>query len=502
MALDMNTPKASILLPVWMKRKTLILLSAVLTLCPAYSAQEPPERKPNIVLVMADDLGWGDAGCMNPASKIPTPNLDRVAAAGMRFLDAHSPSAVCTPTRYGLLTGRYAWRTHLKAWVLGGASPALIEEGRTTLASMLSDAGYYTMGIGKWHLGLGLAKSTDFDAPLRPGPVSCGFDTYFGIPASLDMPPYVWILDEGLVQAPTGLLPGEKHRRQDGLGFYRKGAAAPDFRMHEVLPRVEQKAVEWIERAQRDQPEQPFFLYLALPAPHTPWVPVAPHLGASEAGWYGDFVHQVDGTVGSVLAALRRTGFADNTLLIVTSDNGSHWLEKDERTFGHMANGDWRGQKADIHEGGHRVPFLVRWPGKTPAGSVCPDLVCLTDVFATLAELVEHPLGDAEAEDSISLLPALRGEESSGSARKEVVHHSGGGMFAVRSGPWKLILGLGSGGFTQPKHIKATDGGPKGQLYHLERDPKEEKNLWSEQPEVVARLTEKLNVWRDSGSTR
>ena len=484
-----------------MHMRTVVILLG-LALCPLVQAQEASSRRPNIVLIMADDLGWGDAGCMNPASKIPTPNIDRVAAEGMRFTDAHSPSAVCTPTRYGLLTGRYAWRTHLKAWVLGGESPALIEEGRSTLASMLSGAGYHTFGVGKWHLGLGSAKSTDFSMPLRPGPISCGFDTYFGIPASLDMAPYVWILDEGIVQQPSAALPGEKHRRQKGAGFYRKGAAAPDFRMHEVLPRVESQAVEWIERAARDNPERPFFCYMPLPAPHTPWVPVAPHLGSSAAGWYGDFVHQVDSVIGSVLDALDRTGMASNTLLIVTSDNGSHWLQADEKHFEHLANGDWRGQKADIHEGGHRVPFLVRWPGKAPAGVVRADLVCLTDLFATFAELTEQPIAEGEAEDSFSMLPVLHGQEAGPSARSEVVHHSGAGVFAVRSGPWKLILGLGSGGFTNPKQVKAIAGGPKGQLYNLELDPSESDNLWSEQPEIVTRLTAKLNAWREAGRTR
>lgn len=474
----------------------------MLALCSWASAQEASSRHPNIVVIMADDLGWGDLGCMNPASKIPTPNMDRIAAEGMRFTDAHSPSAVCTPTRYGLLTGRYAWRSSLKRWVLGGASPALIEEGRSTLPSLLGAAGYHTFGVGKWHLGLGSAKSTDFSKPLRPGPISCGFDTYFGIPASLDMAPYVWILDEGVVQQATTSLPGEKHRRQEGLGFYRKGAAAPDFRMHEVLPRVEAQTVEWIERAARDHPDQPFFCYMPLPAPHTPWVPVAPHLGSSEAGWYGDFVHQVDSVIGSVIDTLDRTGLAQDTLLIITSDNGSHWLEADEENFGHMANGDWRGQKADIHEGGHRVPFLVRWPGKTPAGSVRADLVCLTDLFATFAEVVSHPLAEDEAEDSFSLLPILRGQEPGSSARREVVNHSGAGVFALRSGPWKLILGLGSGGFTTPKKIQPKDGEPTGQLYNLDQDPSESNNLWSKHPEIVDRLAAKLSGWKEAGRTR
>jgi arylsulfatase A-like enzyme len=411
------------------------------------------------------------------------PNLDRLATEGMRFTDAHTPSSVCTPTRYGLLTGRYCWRSTLKKGVLSGYSPALIEPGRPTLASFLKQQGYRTAGIGKWHLGLGTAKKTDYAQPLTPGPVTAGFDYYFGIPASLDMPPYVYVENEHPLEAPTETVADSKHQRAGGEGFYRGGPIAPGLKHIEVLPKLASKAEEFL-RAQTT--EQPFFLYVPLTSPHTPWLPDASARGRTKVGDYGDFVAQTDDAIGRILKTLADTGLAENTLVIVTSDNGSDWPPGDIQRWGHRANANWRGQKADGWEGGHRVPFVVRWPGKVKAGSTSDAVICLTDIFATVAEVIGQKAPEA-AEDSQSFLPILEGRQEK--SRDVIVHHAIDGTFAIRQGSWKLITALGSHGFSEPKNVVPTPDGPKGQLYDLAADPGETNNLWLKEPARVESLT-------------
>jgi len=461
----------------------------------------PAPRRPNVVVVLADDLGFGDPRCYNPESRIQTPHIDRLAREGTRFTDAHSPSAVCTPTRYGLLTGRYAWRTRLKSGVLVGESANLIDPERLTLPELLREQGYRTIGVGKWHLGLGENEPVDWTRPLRPGPIDHGFDTFFGIPASLDFAPYVYILDDRVVQLPSERIEQSEHRRQGGGGFWRAGAIAPDFRHAEVLPRLVERSIEAIERVTRERPEQPFFLYLALTAPHTPWLPSEAFVGATEIGPYGDFVAQVDAGLGEVLATLERLAIADDTLVVFTSDNGSHWPRSDVERYGHAANGPYRGQKADIWEGGHRVPFLARWPGRVPPGRVCDDLLVLTDLMATCATLAGVELPNDAGEDSFDQSGALLGTAGV-PARDSAVLHSLDGTFAVRKGRWKLIEGLGSGGFTQPKRVEPVAGGSRGQLYDLGVDPAEERNLWLELPDTVAELAALLEFQRSSGRSR
>ncbi len=481
--------------------RSLIRLLASVALIVTVDAQESASAPPNMVVILADDLGLGDLGCYNPASKIPTPNLDALAAAGLRFTDAHSPSAVCTPTRYGVLTGRYAWRTKLKTGVLWGYDPCLIDPERLTLPAALHQVGYRTGAVGKWHLGFGNTKPVDFSQPLHPGPLDLGFDEFFGIPASLDIPPYVYVLGDRAIQDPTATVEGSAHRRQGGGGFWRKGAAGPDFRHAEVLPRFGFRAVEFIERSVRTDPDQPFFLYLALSAPHTPWLPSEAFSGTSEVEHYGDFVCQVDALVGRVLAALERMGVADETLVVFTSDNGSHWPDADIQRHGHDANLGYRGQKADIWEGGHRVPFVVRWPGMIPPGRESAFLLSLTDIYATLCGFAHVGLPADAAEDSYDQTLAFLSTEE-GTGRRDAIQHSINGTFALRSGPWKLIEGLGSGGFTSPKTVQPTEGGPTGQLYHLGRDPWETTNLWLDEPEIVEEMRARLQAQRDAGRTR
>jgi len=446
--------------------------------------------RPNIVYILADDLGWGDLGCYNRESAVPTPNADRLASEGVRFTDMHSPSAVCTPTRYGILTGRYCWRSSLKKGVLWGYSPNLIELDRLTLPALLKARGYRTAGIGKWHLGLGNREKTDYTQPLRPGPVDHGFDSYFGIPASLDMEPYLYFENDRVVEQPTARTDGSSSPR--GV-FWRPGPIAPGFRIDEVLPTLTGKAVEFIRSAH----SQPYFLYLALSGPHTPWLPHAKYRNRSGAGTYGDFVAMVDDMLGRVLEAVGKC----NMLVVFTSDNGADWKIEDKARFAHRANANWRGEKADIWDGGHRIPFLARWPGKIAAGSVSEQLGCLTDFTATAAALTGFDLPRNAAEDSFNLLPAYLGAARR-PIREAIVHHSNDGMFSIRQGKWKLELGLGSGGFTPPAHIDPEPGGPIGQLYDLESDPAEAVNLYQKHPEVVSKLTALLERYQKQGYSR
>lgn len=454
------------------------------------------KRLPNIVYILADDLGWGDLRCYNPETAIPTPNADRFAAEGMRFTDMHSASAVCTPTRYAILTGRYCWRTSLKKGVLWGYSPNLIEKGRLTVPEMLRRQGYYTAGVGKWHLGLGEGEKTDYSKPLQPGPRDHGFDYYFGIPASLDMDPYVWFENDHVLEQPTSHTPGQNQPR--GV-FWREGPIAPKFDIPQVLPTIAGKAESIIrERAGR---QQPFFLYMALTAPHTPWLPLKEYQGRSKAGIYGDFVAQVDAVLGKILKTLDETGEARNTLVVFTSDNGADWKEEDKQKFAHRANANWRGEKADTWDGGHRIPFIARWPGAIPAGSVSSQLGCLSDLMATAAAITGFKPPRDAAEDSYNLLPALR-NEAKAPIREAIVHHSNLGIFAIREGTWKLIFELGSGGFSTPQHVDPKPDGPKGQLYNLENDPAESKNLWLERQDTVRKLTALLERYQRQGYSR
>lgn len=453
--------------------------------------------KPNVVYILADDLGWGDIDVYNAHSAVPTPHCNAFARESMRFTDMHASSAVCTPSRYSILTGRYSWRSRLKKGVLGGDSPNLIEPGRMTVPSMLKEEGYYTAGVGKWHLGLGDAAKTDYTQALRPGPISHGFDYYFGIPASLDMAPYLYFENEHAVQQPTVSDPGSKTPRGH---FWRAGLRAPDFDIPQVLPTLTDKAVEILQQRAQHK-EQPFFLYFAMPSPHTPWVPLPPYQGKSGAGDYGDYVVEVDAMIGRVLDTVHELGMDDNTLVIVTSDNGADWKPEDIARYPHRANADWRGEKADIWEAGHRIPFLARWPGHIPANTVCDETASLTDLMGTLAAILHRPLPPDAGEDSFNILPALL-RQTHAPIRKDIIELSNSGMFSIREGDWKLELGLGSGGFTAPVTVEPAPGGVQGQLYNLHDDPHELYNLWAQRPDIVTRLTTLLNQYKDSGHTR
>lgn len=454
-------------------------------------------KRPNFVFILADDMGWGDPTAFNAASGASTPNIDRLARQGMRFTDMHSSSSVCTPSRYSILTGRYCWRSRLKKGVTGGFDPSLIEAGRLTVAGLLQRAGYYTAGVGKWHLGLGDTKPVDFSKPFHPAPTDHGFDTYFGIPASLDIPPYLYFENDRALAAPTVRTEGKK----EGGVFWRAGEMAPGFDFEAVVPTLTDKAVQVLDQRAK-APDQPFFLYFPLPSPHTPWLPTADFKGSSKAGLYGDYVRETDAMVGRVLDALERNGQAPDTVVIFTSDNGAHWKPDDQRQFpNHKANGDWRGMKADVWEGGHRIPFVIRWPGQVAPGTTSTETASLTDFMATAAAIAGASLPEDAAEDSFDLTPALK-RTNRKPIRSSIIDHSIDGMFTIRQGDWKLALGLGSGGFSHPARIDPAPGGPQGQLYDLARDPGEKTNVWAEHPEIVARLTALLAAQQQAGRTR
>lgn len=455
----------------------LATIAGASTACQGNETSGAAPDRPHVVIIFVDDMGYGDLGSYNPGSKIPTPHIDRLAAEGMRFTNAHAPGALCHPSRYGLLTGRFPFRTDVRKW----PTQPLIEEGQTTIASLLRDAGYNTAMVGKWHLGF---AEDGYDKPLPGGPIDRGFQSFFGMRASTDIPPYFYIRGDRAVEPPTDHI---EANQSDGWSpiqgaFWRGGGIAPDLELIEVLPRFTDEGIKVIED---HDPAEPLMLYLAYPAPHTPWLPTPEFEGKSGAGMYGDFMMMTDYEVGRVVEALRVAGMLDDTLLIFTSDNGPVWYPEDVERFGHDSLGGLRGMKGDAWEGGHRMPFIVRWPGRVEAGANSDQIICFTDLLATFAEIVGRELPDGAGPDSISFLPALEGETF---PRPPIVMESGSRLMLIRSGPWKFIDGLGSGGFSRPSRITPEPGDPRGQLYNLDTDPGETTNLYFEHPEIVERL--------------
>lgn len=460
---------------------------AVLSGC----AQQPQEqKKPNIVFIFADDMGYGDVSAFNENSKIQTTNIDRIANEGVAFTDAHSSSSVSTPSRYSLLTGRYNWRSDLKSGVLMGYNKALIAPDRRTIASVLRDQGYQTACIGKWHLGwdwnnIEAGKdSVDFSKPITNGPTTRGFDYFYGIIASLDMAPYVYVEND----MPTAL--PDRETVNDGMKYWRKGPTASDFDHEQTLPNFINRAVDYIHDKSKD--DKPFYLYLPLPAPHTPILPIKEYQGKSGLNPYGDFVLMVDDMVGKVMNALKEAGVDDNTILVFSTDNGcSPQAKFDElQEKGHYPSYIYRGHKADLFDGGHRIPCAVRWPAKIKPHTV-NQTVCLTDFFATFATIADYQLKDSEGEDSYNILPLLLNEKEGDVIREATVHHSINGDFTIRKGKWKLLLSPSSGGWSFPKpgtDDEVIETLPLIQLYNMKTDPAEKNNVYAEHPEVVKEL--------------
>ena len=467
-------------------------------------------KLPNIVILYADDLGYGDLSIQNPDGKIPTPHLDQLAREGTRFTDAHSSSGICTPSRYALLTGRYHWRKF--HGIVGSFGPPVIENQRLTLAEVLRERGYHTACIGKWHLGWDWQAIRQRDATprvgargnhgLRPedfdwsqsitgGPLTHGFDHYFGDDVP-NFPPYTWIENDHVVIRPTTSL-RENPPTAEGQWEARPGPMAEGWRLDAVMPTLTERAVSWIR--QRRTESQPFFLYFAFTSPHAPIVPVAEFAGQSQAGGYGDYVVQTDASVGRVLQALDENGFRENTLVLFSSDNGpEQYAYERVRRYRHRSAGPLRGVKRDLWEGGHRVPFLARWPGRVPVGRVCHGLISQIDVMATLAAVVEYNLPDSAADDSLNQLALLTGTGES--ARTSLVHNTHADHYAIREGPW-LLINAKSGDVTRvPAWYYESEGFQENRqemaLYDLTSDVGQRDNVCRQYPERAERMRKLL----------
>jgi len=482
-------------------------------------ARAAAPEKPNVVVILADDLGYGDLGCYG-ATKVQTPHCDRLAREGMRFTDAHSPASVCTPTRYNLLTGRYAWRTWEPHSCVWSDDPLLIDTDRLTVARLLQGAGYRTACIGKWHLGFGAPGmpgwdqrlGPDYNGDLKPGPLEVGFDYFFGIP-HVGQFPHVFIENHGVVglkpddpmrlildpKMPERRTHRERAKRTPAHTF--TGGKDALYQHEELALKLTEKAVAWIE----EQGSKPFFLYFALRNVHAPLTPNPRFRGTSQIGIYGEFIREMDWCVGEILQALDRRGLADKTLVLFSSDNGAVQMGHRPADIvdyqGHRANGPLRGQKTEAYEGGHRVPLLVRWPGHIRAGASSAALVALTDVLATTAELLNRPLPPDAGEDSFSFLPTLLNRPPAGPTRDTLVMSSMQGLWAIRRGDWKLILGQGGGGLGWDAARSQPDE-PPGQLYHLADDLAERTNLYTRQPDKVAELKTLLARLQTAGTSR
>ena len=449
--------------------RILIVLFALAVLSLPVWASE----RPNIVYVLADDFGYGDSGCYNTRCQIPTPNIDRLAREGIRFTDAHSGSAVCSPTLYGILTGRYAWRTRLRRGVLGPYDPPLISADRLTVPAFLKKQGYQTACVGKWHLGWDWPSQDGkvvFDRLIAGGPTARGFDCYFGTDVP-NYPPYCFIENERTVGQPTA----EKTTR-DLNG--RPWPMLPGWKFDAILPALSQKAVAFI--ADQARARKPFFLYFPLTSPHEPIAPSARFKGKSGISDLADFMMETDWALGEVLSALKKHGVENDTLIFFTADNGHapYTGLPALRKAGHSVSGPLRGFKADLWEGGHRVPFLVRWPGKVKAGSICSEPICHTNLLATCAEVLGASPPSAAGEDSFSILPLLQGGQPERPTHEAVVHQAANGELAIRQGNWKLLF---------LAEQKAKDG--KVALYELATDLGETKDVHADQADVVKRLT-------------
>lgn len=483
--------------------------------------------KPNIIIIYTDDQGYGDVGALNPQARFQTPNMDKIANEGVIFTDGHSSDGVCTPSRYSLLTGRYSWRTSLKKGVLRADGPCLIESDRMTIASLLGDNGYNTAMVGKWHLQMEFVgekgKDRNWSAPFKDGPIEHGFDYFFGIPASMNYgiltylendqvldPPVLWTKKKA-VNDPRSFRDNVRPNDYRMTPPYRREAGegggwievAPSFNDELVLETFVTKAVDYINKAAKEaKAGKPFFLYLPLTSPHLPHCTHPDFKGKSSCGNYGDFIEETDYRVGQVLDALEANKITENTLIIFSSDNGAETnYSYHKEIYQHHSSLHFKGGKRDIYEGGHRVPFLMRWPAVIKAGSTVDIPVCQTDYLATVADIVGVSLPENAGEDSYSLLPAMTREITDNTLRGPLVHHSASGHFAIREGKWKLNLFRGSGGSLKPSFIDPQEGEPLYELYDLEADPGETQNLFFIHPDIVDRLKRKITKIVERGRT-
>jgi arylsulfatase A-like enzyme len=495
-------------------KNTLTLLTALLlALCfgnvPAalHAADIPRTEKPNIIVILSDDYGWGSAGCCGAPAQLKTPNLDRLAREGRRFTNAYAPGSVCSPTRYGLMTGRYYWRASVKdGTVLSGAAPLHIETNRLTLASLCKSQGYRTGAFGKWHLGLQTGTDkTDWNKPLSPGPLAVGFDYFYGLAANPWNGPHTFIENEDLI----GRIPGQVVAITGNREAATTSGILKQFEVDHIMETLTGKVTGWIEANRAE----PFFVYYAPNAIHEPVAPNRKFTG-SPYGKYGDFIQELDWSVGQVLATVDKLKLADNTLIIFTSDNGGVVNRNNQHAAaaidaGLAINGVLRGGKHDIWEGGFREPFLVRWPGKVPAGTVSNQVICLTDVLATLAHVLDVPLPKGNAEDSFDAWRAFTEEKPGSAAREHVIVQAADATYAIRVGDWKLIERVDSPQFEHrnrgaaAKAAKRAESAPKqNELFNLQEDVAEAKDIFAANTDRAAQMKKILSEARDRGYTR
>ncbi len=460
--------------------------------------------KPNIIYILADDMGYGDVSALNPNCPFKTKNIDSLCENGITFKDAHATSAVCTPSRYSILTGRYNWRSDLKNGVLGGYSRALIEDNRLTIANMLKENGYKTCAIGKWHLGMNFktdetfeiapnfaeCKGVDYSGKIEKSPNYYGFDYFYGISASLDMPPYIYIENEHFTNTPT------KYTEGTGKGFWRYGPTSEDFIHSEVLSHLTNKVLKKIE----EYKENPFFIYFPMPAPHSPILPSNEFLGKSNTNEYGDFILMCDSMIGKIINKLKDLNIEDNTIIVFTADNGCSLIAdfNELKYYGHNPSYIFRGNKSDIYEGGHRIPLIIQWKNKIKPNIKSNSIVCLSDFFATIADYLNWKIPENTAEDSISNL-SIWLENKDKEVREDIIHQSIDGSLSIRKGKYKLELCPGSGGWSYPTLEDITEDMPKFQLYDLEKDISETNNIIEEHKDIAQELTNKLATYIKNG---
>ena len=519
-----------------MKKTLVVLLCCQIVGIPIAMAQHNLGSKPNVIIILADDMGYGDISSNNPSARTRTPNIDKMAQKSVVFTDAHSAGAVCIPSRYGLITGRYYFRLPQRQDYLGYLQP-LIEPGRETIGTLMQRAGYTTAAVGKWHLGLNwqlkdnskpqiptqsdkTVTNTDFSRDVSGGPNSLGFNYSYILPASLDMPPYVFVKNNRVVDPnviPTAdaykrTLPDtefvwdRKHTTKDDVYWergiwWRNGEMSKSFDMENSMDTLVAQGLSFIEGQAKGNPEKPFMLYLALTGPHTPWLANKQFKGNSSMGAYGDFVAQVDNYVAQVNAKLKELKIDDNTIVIFTSDNGAPWGEEDIQAYSHQSNFPKRGQKGDIYEGGHHIPLIVQWPREIKKKFIYTQTVSLVDFMATFSEMTGQPVSRNYGEDSFSFYKVIK-NQSSAAVRDQIIYISSRNLHAIKKDEWKYIDGLGSGGFTEPGRLKPANGGPIGQLYNLNSDPEEKDNLYLKYPSKVKELKALLDKLKMQGYSK
>ncbi len=477
------------------------------------------DKLPNIVIIYADDMGYGDLNCQNSKSKIPTPNLDQLASEGMRFTDAHSSSGICSPSRFALLTGTYHWRRQHD--IVGAFGTPFFKDSDITLPQVLKTQGYTTACIGKWHLGwdwpfinepsgevmqwgnlqeVYLPEDIDWSEPIAGGPLSRGFDYYFG-DGTINFPPYAWVENDRIIDVPT------EEMDIDSIGFdtkegeweFRPGPKITGWNPYKVLPTLTQKTVEWISEQEENIP---FFLYFALPCPHAPIIPNNEFDGKSQAGGYGDFIVQTDWVVGQVLNALKEKGYEDNTLIIFSADNGPEaYAWKRAENYGHYSMGDFRGLKRDVWEGGHHVPFIIKWSGQIKEGSISDEVISQLDIMASLASITGIELPENAAPDSYNFLPVLKGEKHHTPYREATIHNTYESKWGIRKGDWLYINSASGGHREMPESFKKlrgyTDFDTEGLLFNMKDDPEQRINLYDKYPERIKEMDKLLQEYRE-----